>query len=363
MEAELQEMRDLVIQLKADNERLRQERAPVELLDPGAASGSASRPVTPSSVDSNIGTVERFVFVPRERRCPKFNGRSGIGIEEWVEEAEACMRMRTMTVAERAFFLFDHLEGEARDEIRYRPSMDKDDPTKIISALRELYGCTVSYVALQEVFYSRRQLEGETLQEFSLVLLGLFDKLKHQSPHAILNADVIVRDQFIEGVLDNALRRELKQLVRRQPAATLLDVRGEAIRWEREGMPGGVRGRSQSAPLVHGIQCGVQGDTGINSERGGRSSELGELREMLHQQQKQIDQLTQILARSQSPQFRGRSPRFASAICRRCQQPGHFARECTRQPHSPGPPAHPHVDSLAGEARPVRSGFSNHSEN
>lgn len=133
MEAELQEMRDLVIQLKADNERLRQERAPVELLDPGAASGSASRPVTPSSVDSNIGTVERFVFVPRERRCPKFNGRSGIGIEEWVEEAEACMRMQTMTVAGRAFFLFDHLEGEARDEIRYRPSMDKDDPKNYFS--------------------------------------------------------------------------------------------------------------------------------------------------------------------------------------------------------------------------------------
>ncbi len=77
---------------------------------------------------------------------------------------------------------------------------------------------------LQEVFYSQQKLEGETLQEFSLALLGLFDRLKQQSLHAISNADVIVKDQFIECVLDNALRRELKQLVRRQPAATLLDV-------------------------------------------------------------------------------------------------------------------------------------------
>lgn len=239
-------------QLKADNERLRQERSPVELLDPGAGSSSASRPVTPSFVEPNIGT-ERFVFIPRERRCPKFNGRSGIGIEGWVEEVEACMRMRNMTIAERAFFLVDHLEGEAQDEIKYRPSLDKDDPRRIISALRELYGCAESYVALQEVFYSRRQLEGETLQEFSLALLGLFDRLKQQSPHVISNADVIVRDQFIECVLYNALRRELKQLVRRQPAVTLLEVRGEAIRWEREGMPGSARGRSQSVPLIHGI--------------------------------------------------------------------------------------------------------------
>lgn len=124
MEAELQEMRDLVAQFKADNERLRQERAPVESPSPGAASGSSSWPATPSVSDSNIGTVERLVFIPRERRCPKFNDRSGMGIEGWVEEAQVCMRMRNMTTAEKAFFLFDHLEGEVRDKIKYRPSMD-----------------------------------------------------------------------------------------------------------------------------------------------------------------------------------------------------------------------------------------------
>lgn len=362
MEAELQEMRDLVAQLKADNERLRQEQVPVGVPDPGAASSSASRPVTPCSTGLDASAVERFVFLPRERRCPKFNGRSGIGIGEWVEEAEACMRMRTMSVAEKAFFLFDHLEGEARDEIKYRPSTDRDNPERIIAALYEVYGCADSYIVLQEAFYSRRQLEGETLQEFSLALLGLFDRLKQQSPHGILNSDVVVRDQFIECVLDNALRHELKQLVRLQPAATLLDVRGEAIRWEREGMPGGTRGRSQSAPLVQGIQCGVQGDTGVGSAHGGRSSELGELREMLHQQQKQIDHLTQILARNPSPHFRSRSPRPGSVICRRCQQPGHFARECNWQ-RSPAPLVSSQVDLASNDVRPVRSSFPNQSGN
>lgn len=241
--------------------------------------------------------------------------------------------------------------------------MDKDDPEKIISALRELYGCAESYVALQELFYSLRQLEGETLQEFSLVLLGFFDKLKQQSPHVISNADVIVRDQFIEGVLDNALRRELKQLVRRQPAATLLEARGEAIRWEREGMPGSARGRSQSVPLVHGIQYGVQGNPGLRLRGGECSSELGELREMLNQQQKQLDQLTQIVTRSQNPPVGGRLSRPTSVICRRCQQPGHFARECNWQPRSPGPPVHPRVDFSPSDAGPVRPSFPNQSGN
>ncbi len=44
----------------------------------------------------------------------------------------------------------------------------------------------------------------------------------------------------------------------------LLDVQGEAIRWEREGMSGGTWGRSRSVPLVSGIQYGVRGRSGLN---------------------------------------------------------------------------------------------------
>ena len=43
-----------------------------------------------------------------------------------------------------------------------------------------------------------------------------------------------------QPVFDGSLRRELKQLVRRQPTVSRLDARAEAIRWEQEGLPGGV---------------------------------------------------------------------------------------------------------------------------
>lgn len=98
----------------------------------------------------------------------------------------------------------------------------------------------MSYIALQEAFFSRRQQEGETLLEFSLVLMSLLERVKRQSPHALVKTETVLRDQFVEHVNDSTFRRELKQLVRRQPNSTLLDVRSEALRWEREGMPGGV---------------------------------------------------------------------------------------------------------------------------
>lgn len=328
MEEELRELRELVVQLKADNERLRQESARA-LPGSGASSSHAPDPelVVPPPVVLGANPSERFVFVPRDRKCPRFNGRSGIGINDWIEEAQACIRARHLSVGEQAFFLFDHLEGEARDEIRYRSDVERGDPEKIFSALREVFGCSQSHVALQEAFFSRRQLEGESLLEFSLALMGLMEKVKQRFPGAVLNAPILLRDQFVEHVVDNALRRELKQLVRRQPSATLLEVRSEAIRWEQEGLPGGARARSQSVPFSYGIQYGVQGgQRSVTNESS--SSELSELREMLKAQQNQLNQLTQSFAQFQGARSRSHSPRYGPVICRRCHQPGHFAREC-----------------------------------
>lgn len=83
------------------------------------------------------------------------------------------MRARHLSASDQAFFLFDHLEGEVREEIKYRPSEERLDPAKIIAVLEELYGCAESYAALQEAFFSQQQQEGETLLEFSLALMGL----------------------------------------------------------------------------------------------------------------------------------------------------------------------------------------------
>lgn len=64
--------------------------------------------------------------------------------------------------------MFDNLEGEAREEIKYRSATDRSDPGKIINILQVLYGPSDSYVSLLKAFFLRRQQAGEMLQEFSL---------------------------------------------------------------------------------------------------------------------------------------------------------------------------------------------------
>lgn len=215
----------------------------------------------------------------------------------------------------------------------------------LIKFLQELYGCTESYVALQEAFFSRKQQEGETLQEFSLALMALVEKVRQRAPNGMLNAEALLRDQFVEHVLEGSLRRELKQFVRKQPDCTLLDVRAEAIQWEREGLPGGVKARSHSVPSVFGVQYGVQGSH-HGAVRSPPVSEVSEMREMLKRQQEQLNQLTESIARLQDSNWRSRPSRADPVICRRCKQPGHFARECdgVRAPYtqsSAQPPSNP----------------------
>lgn len=324
----MQQLKELVLQLRADNERLRQERAAPLEGSGGAASTSSAPGSYTLSAGVSTAVTERLIVVPRDRKCPMFNGKTGMGIAEWVEEIQACVCARHLSVADQALYIFDHLEGEAREEIRFRSSAERGDPARVLAILQELYGCAQSYVTLQQAFFSRHQLEGETLHEFSLALMALMAQVKQRAPDGMPNADVLLRDQFIEHVLDSSLRRELKQLVRRRPTATLLELRSEAIRWEREGLPGGARGRSSSLPSAYGLLYGVQGQIQPAANVSSQGPGFSELMDLLKRQQDQLNQLTQTVASLQAPRSQGWTARNGPVICRRCQQPGHFAREC-----------------------------------
>ena len=335
----MQQLRELVLQLRADNERLRQERAGSLDGASGGGSGSSSPAGQAQSVGGVAVVTERLVVMPRDRKCPVFNGRAGIGITEWVEEVQACICARHLSPADEAFFILDHLEGEAKAEIKFRPDAEQRDPARVFSILQELYGCAQPYVTLQQAFFSRHQLEGETVHEFSLALMALMAQVRRAAPEGALDTDLLLRDQFMEHVLDGSLRRELKQFVRRQPTATLLELRGEAIRWEREGLPGGARGRSRSSsvPAGHGFQCEVQGRPPPMPAVSPPGPGFSELMSLVKRQQEQLDRLACTVAALQAPRPQGGTLRMGPVICRRCLGTGHFARECDGERAPPLP--------------------------
>lgn len=138
-------------------------------------------------------------------------------------------------------------------------------------------------------------------------LLALMEQVKRCALEGSLNVEVLLRDQFMEHVLDSALRR--------QPPATLLEVRGEGMRWEREGLPGGTRECSHSLPSMYGLQYGVQGSSQPAPPVSSHDPEFGELKELFERLQEQLTQLTNTVASMQSSFPPARSSRNGPVIC------------------------------------------------
>lgn len=89
-------------------------------------------------------------------------------------------------------------------------------------------------------------------------------------------------------------------------------------------MPHGVKGRSQSVPSMYGVQYGVHDGPHV-ALPASLATEMGQIREIMRQQE-QLHQLSENISQLQNlPDY----PRFTGPIiCRRRNQPGHFAREC-----------------------------------
>ena len=245
--------------------------------------------------------------------------------------------VRHLPVLEQLLFITDHLDGGAKSEINFHSRADRNTPEKIFQILRENYSCAQSYVAAQFQFFQRTQREGEFLRDYSHALKSLMDLAIRKTPGGIPNSDVLLRDQFVEHVLDDMLRRELKQHVVQQPSIPFVNLRAIAIRWAETSRQGGkIRPRVNSCDSYSQAVDRSEGRT--FAVTASSNDEMAEIKECLRKQQAQLDTIMKhVTAQSSQPTQSDvaltpakqlRFPTDGKLICHRCNRAGHIARFC-----------------------------------
>lgn len=106
-----------------------------------------------------------------------FSGNVG-SYFEWVDDLENVLRARHFSDQEKAVYIYDHLEGEAREEIKHQSVEIRRNPERILDILKEVYGCPSTLVKTQKRFFDRKQREGEGLREYSHALMSLSEDIR-----------------------------------------------------------------------------------------------------------------------------------------------------------------------------------------
>lgn len=178
------------------------------------------------------GLSQKVVSTPKQRKLEKFSGRTDgaySSVYEFVEEFQQVLKTRLATTEEQVDFLISHLEGPAKDEIRYRASPEKNTPQKILTILKDAFGERVTTSELMTEFYQCKQDYSETLRDFSHRLMKKLDRVLRLDNSYVTDKDKLLRNKLSENVTNTCLKRELKKIIRARPTITFTDIREETL--------------------------------------------------------------------------------------------------------------------------------------
>ena len=275
---------------------------------------------------------ETRIYVSKEiKRIPKLKRKAitvdDTDVEEWIEDVQNYFDTRHLAEGQKIEFIYEHVDGQVRSELRYRPEQERRSAQSILKIIHDVFGDSESLSALQEMFFKRSQKADETLHEYSLSLMQLHDKIQKRSLETGITSydDKILKDKFTEGVKDEHLRRELRRLQIDCPSMPFTVFRDRAIKWVGSETSGLKASKAKSCSSVNKTEVEVSGQTGHDS------SLLG----ILKKQQEQLDKMSSMIQGLKQPKYRGRwkdgTNDKGERVCFKCHQPGHLIKDCPQR--------------------------------
>lgn len=225
LDSEVNTLNDTVNGLKTRERELREELEVLSKKVPSASAGVGE--VKPSALQLQ----PRTVLITRERKLQKLCGRpktdSDPDVSDWVSDIR--QHIIDLDESQKIDTILGFLGGEAKTEVKLYPKEERSTAEDILNIISTLYKDVDNLATLHKDFYDRLQKKDETLQSYSLALMKLREKIHKKSPNAV--DDTALRTRFIEGVMDQGLKRDLRKLARDHEKATFVEFRRLVLDW------------------------------------------------------------------------------------------------------------------------------------
>ena len=171
----------------------------------------------------------KTVLITRERKLLKLYGRPKVDndpeVSDWITDMR--QHIEDLDASQQIDTIMGYLGGEAKDEVKLRPLVERDSAEKILAIIENTFKVTASLATLSQMIFNRVQQPDETIQSYSLALLKLNWKIEKKGGKALDSSSLI--DKFVEGLLDDALKRELRRLSRDDPKMTFGEFRQKVL--------------------------------------------------------------------------------------------------------------------------------------